>query len=252
MICLQGDLMPSLLSLSKLAKYSSLGSVTTQNLPDDPAILPPMHEEEDLLSQLLLPDGKGGGQEGRARTQGQAARSPRGALGSERGLHLDPQGGEHAAVASSKGTKEDEKEEGDQYTEGLFLKQLQQQRQHKHDSYGQDPRVGGSTPPRSPRVGGSTPPRSPRVRGSTPPRSPRIKPDQARAKQPAGDHRTYRDPCTAHDPRAVSNSPKPELLGWADQKSPERHFDAGTIRASSFLSDLQQSIEPAVKAKDSR
>lgn len=234
--------MPSLLSLSKLAKYSSLGSVTAQSLPDDVATMPPMHEEDDLLSQLLLPDGKGGGQEGRAHAQGQAARSHRGEVGSERGAHLDPQGGDHAAAAPSRGTQEeDEEKEGGQYTQGLFLKQLQQQRQHKYDGYGQDPRVGGSTPPRSPRVG-----------GSTPPRSPRIKPDQARARQPSGDHRTYRDPRTAFDPRAVSNSPKQELQGRADQKSPERRLDEGTTRASNLLSDLQQAIEPAVKVNDNR
>lgn len=235
--------MPELLSLSKIAKNNSLGSFTSHSLHDFSNLASSIPEEADILSQLLPPDVKGRGLEGRAGAQGQAARSPRGELKSERGLHFDPLGGlvgDRSPGFASRGTKEEEEKDGVQHTQGLFLKQLQQQRQHKYDSHGQDPRATGSSPQRSPRVSGSTPPRSPRVSGSTPPRSPRLKPEQARAKLPSGDARSHRDPRTALDPRPVSSSPKPEQP------------DEGSTRPSTFLSDLQQAIDPVVRVKDSR
>lgn len=49
-------------------------------------------------------------------------------------------------------------------------------------------------------------------------------------------------------PRAVSSSPKQEQQGRGDQDSP----DEGATKTSTFLSDLHQAIEPAVRDKDSR
>ena len=226
--------MPSLLSLSKFAKNNSLHSFTSHSLADlsNLASVP----GEEMLSQGI--DAKGRGQEGKPNApgqhfppQGQAARSPQGELGSDWGAQLDPSGmqdqvGDQSTVASSRGNKEEERDEGDQYTQGLFLKQLQQQRQQKQDSFAQDPRA----------------------RDSTPPRNPRHEPDQARARLASGDPRTHQDLGAALDPRAVSGSPQQEQQGRGDQESP----DEGATKPSTFLSDLQQAIEPAVRDKDSR
>lgn len=221
--------MHSLQSFSKFAKNNSLPSFTSHSLAElsNLASVP----GEELLSQGV--DGKGRGQVGKTNAlgqlfppQGQAARSLQGELGSEWGAHLDPPGvQDHPTVVPSSRNDNQETDEEDQYTQGLFLKQLQQQRQQKYDSHGHDPRARGHSPLGNPRLG----------------------PDQARARPATGEHRTHRDPRTAPDAGAVPSSPKQEQ-GKAHQDSP----DEGATRSSTFLSDLHQAIEPAVRLKGSR
>lgn len=223
--------MPSLRSLTKVAKHNSLHSFTTHSLAElsNLATVP----GEDLLTPGVDAPVKGRGQEGKASApgqlfspQGQAARSPGGELGSEWGAHLDPPGvQDHPAVAADRGNREEETDEGDQYTQGLFLKQLQQQRQQHNNSHGQDPRA----------------------RGNSPPGQSGHEPDQARARPPSGDPRTRRDPRTARDTGAAGASPRQDQ-GRADQDSP----DEGATKSSTFLSDLHQAIEPAVRVNANR
>lgn len=217
--------MPSLRSLTKVPKHNSLHSFTTHSLAELSNLATTPGEE--LLTPGVDAPVKGRGQDGKASApgqlfspQGQAARSPRGELGSEWGAHLDPPGvQDHPAAASGRDNREEETEEGDQYTQGLFLKQ--QQRQQQHNSQGQDPRARGNSPP-----GHS---------GNEP-----------RARLPSGDLRTRRDPRPAQA-GAAGGSPRQEQ-GRADQDSP----DEGRTTSSTFLSELHQAIEPAVRVNGNR
>ena len=218
--------MPSLRSLTKVAKHNSLHSFTTHSLAElsNLATVP----GDDILTPGIDAPVKSRGQEGKASApgqlfspQGQAARSPRGELGSEWGAHLEPPGVQDHPTG--RGNREEETDEGDQYTQGLFLKQLQQQRQQHNNSLGQDPRARGNSPPGH-------------------------EPDQARARPASGDPRTRRDPRTAPDARAAPSSPRQEQ-GRADQGSP----DEGGAKSSTFLTELHQATEPGIiRVNDNR
>ena len=224
--------MQSLQSFSKFAKNNSLHSFTSHSLAE-PSKLASVPGEE-LLSQGI--DGKVRGQEGRANTlgqlftlQGQAVRGPQGELESQWDAHLDPPGLQDLSTVPSRRAENQETDEGDQYTQGLFLKQLQQQRQQNSqrqpDSHGQDSRVGGHSPPGNPRH----------------------EPDQPRTRLPSGVVKTHRDPRTAPDAGAVPSSPVQDQ-DRADQDSPEQ----GASKSSTLLSDLQQAVEPAARLKGDR
>ena len=220
--------MQSLQSFTKFAKNNSLHSFTSNSLAElsNLASVP----GDEMLTQRA--DGKARGQEGKADTlgqlaalQGQAGRSPQGELGSDWGAHLDPPGVQEPPAVPSKRGDDQETGGGDQYTQGLFLKQLQQQRQQKYDSRGNDSRARGHSP-----VG-----------------NPKNEHDQARARPTTGDPRTHRDPRTGPDAGAVPSSPRQDQ-GKADQDGPEE----GASKSSTFLTDLQQAIEPAVRLKGIR
>ena len=227
--------MTSLLSLSNFAKNNSLGSFNSHNLAEV-SNLPSVNGEEALPGL----DSKGKGQGGRQKAPGQfqqpqgpAGRSPRGELGPDLQNHVDPRRfqdhpGDHF---SGRGHKEEEKDEGEQYTQGLFLKQLQQQRQQKHD-HNHHPDF--------------------RSRDSTPPGYPRHEPDHARSKPPSGDPKA-RDPRAAHPSSPYHDAhAKQEQFheqGRADPGSPWNQHEGMKARPSTFLSELQQAIEPALNSR---
>lgn len=224
--------MSSLLSLSSFAKNNSLGSFNGHNLGDF-SNLPSVNGEEALPGL----DSKGRGHSGRSKAskqfqqpQGPAGRSPRGEPGPDWGSHQDPRGfqdhpGDHRSH------KEQEKDEGEQYTQGLFLKQLQQQRQQKHDH---------SHHPDS------------KSRDSTPPINPRHEPDQARSRPLSGDPKA-RDPRAAHASSPYHDTharqEQHHEQGRADPGSPWNQQEGGRAKPSTFLSELQQAIEPALNSR---
>ena len=228
------------MSLNHFAnKNNSLGSFNSQHMADLSNL--PSITGEDALSGL---DSRGRGQQGRANApgqgqvcQGQAGRSPRGESGTDWAAQLDSKAvqdhdGDHPTSGSG---RHDPKEEGDQYTQGLFLKQLQQQRQQKHDS---------------------SHPQDPRSRSSTPPSNPRQEPDQAKPRPPSGDPK-LKDPRAApasspyHDAHARA-APSASHQQPSEQGGADRHSPVEYKQPSNFLAELQQAIEPAVKASDNR
>ncbi|DBA73831.1 TPA: PSII 6.1 kDa protein, variant 2 [Trebouxia sp. C0005] len=276
-------LLPSLLSLTNFAKNTSLGSFTSQNLADISTLSSVPGDEliPGMEAKARFEEGKGTGAELVGTVPGQVLVGPgKGAFGggadlTEWGQQRNPwDDGNPQDTAGPSGRRNqgtEKQEDSDQY-QGMFWKQLQQQRQQqqkREDGFGKEASQQQHRQENGFHISGLSKPGGHESavahftqlqRGRTPPGSPHDEPHQAWTRapssspQPEPNHVRSRPSSGAHrDPRSnrpssLSREPE-EAQGRAASGSP-RHDGKG--KPSTCLSELAQAIEPSVKGKDQR